>query len=198
MVTFIPHRYTEPKWQAFVTPESKAFVFSNGYKVRSIWELKQALATLPEDEVRKYVNPETNSIADWVQDTVKDEELADALRKYDHRWGLIVALERQMMRTMNLPHYVALRWLGKAEYDFTFVSGEKVHTLEELAQSLGKVTDETVQFHMERVPNDISRWVTEVVGDYILGEILEEASNRDQMRRFVEDHLVMLKEASEV
>lgn len=193
----IAARYLAPKWQAYVTPSEKGFVFANGLRVLSLWELKRALLELPEDLVLAHVSDGKNHVADWVENVVGDKELGEELRKQSHRWGMIVALERQMMRTLNLPDYVAARWLAKTEQPFTFASGEKVYDLEKLAEVLADVSEEVVAFHKERRPNDIAVWVGDMVGDFELAALLEEASGRWQMQRFVEDHVAMLKEASE-
>ncbi len=197
MNSWTPAVYVAPKWRAYVTPSESAFAFANGIKVASMWELKQALLTLPEDVVVAHVGSKSNDIADWVEKIVGDGELAEEMRKYNHRWGLIVALERQMMRTLDLPNFVAKRWLAKAHNKFSFVSGEQVASLEELAKTLAKVSDETVTFHCERHPNDMAMWVVDIIGDYELAEMLTEATSREQMLRYVEDHLEMLKEAAE-
>jgi hypothetical protein len=191
----IPSRYLTPKWQAYVTPKEKSFVFSNGVGVRSLWELKQALLTLPEDVVNNHLQNE-NDIAVWVEFVIGDKELAEEMKSNKHRWGMIVALERQMMRTLSLPSYVAKRWLTPVENGFTFSSGEQVKSLSELKDALAKVSDEVIAFHQERMPNDISVWAMDVVGDYELADLLQEASSRLQMLRFVEDHVDMLEEAS--
>ena len=99
-----------------------------------------------------------------------------------------------MMRTLNLPQNVAKRWLSPTASKLTFSSGETASSLEELGSVLDRVSDETVDFHLERSPNDISQWIMLEVGDYILAEIVDEASNRAQMLRFLEDHLAMLKD----
>lgn len=195
MIAVYSHKYTSPKWQAYVTPEEDAFDFGNGERVRSLLELKEALANLPEDVIERHVVPE-NHIAQWVRDKVGDEKLSDVLEDQKHRWGLVVALERQMMRTMNLPHYLAQRWLSESRYPFGFKDGQEVKSLEELANVLDSVSDETVQFHMERSPNDIAKWVHDVVGDYELAENLAEAQHREQMHRMVVDHLEMLHEVA--
>lgn len=197
MSTLYAHRYESPKWQAYVTPESKGFAFESGFFVTSLYELKQALLNLPEDEIALHIQKDDNHIATWVEDMIGDKNLAEALRSYDHRWGMVVALERQMMRTLNLPAYVAARWLQPVELEFVFVSGEKITSLEELANTLEAVSDAAVEFHMERVPNDISKWVADVIGDYELAELIQEGSNRAQIARFVSDHLAMLKDAAQ-
>lgn len=189
------NRYLAAKWQARVIPSKKAFKFNNGVTVNNLWELKQALRIVREDIIAEHVHEGKNEIADWVEKQIKDENLAKELRKTTVRWGLIVALERQMMRTVNLPYYVADRWLTKVEYPFYFVDGKKAESLKELKKCLETVSDETVFFHLEREPNDIAKWVDDVIGDYQLAAVLAESTNRLQMLTFVEDHLVMLEEA---
>ncbi|MGI5827879.1 MAG: DUF5752 family protein [Patescibacteria group bacterium] len=191
------NRYLAAKWQARVTPSSAAFKFNNGVVINNLWELKQALRVVREDIIAEHVHEGRNDIANWVENVVGDKDLANELRKTTYRWGLIVALERQMMRTVNLPYYVAQRWLNKVDLPFHFVDGKKVASLEELKDILEKVDDETVEFHLEREPNDIAKWVDDVIGDYQLAAVLAESTNRQQMLIFVEDHLVMLHEALE-
>lgn len=192
----IPARYLTPKWQAYVLPVDRAFGFANGVKVSSLWQLKQAFLSLPEDLINPHIREQGNDFADWVEHVIEDLELAAELRKYNHRWGLLVALERHLMRTVALPANVAKRWLRPAVAPFTFVSGEQVSSLEQLALSLEHLSDETISFHRERKPNDIAAWIADCIGDYELAELVDEAASRAQMERFVKDHLEMLKEAA--
>lgn len=192
----IPARYLAPKWQAYVTPKSKHFTFVDGTTVGSLWALKQVLLQLPEDVITHHIRPEGHDIANWVESCVGDKELAEELSKYNHRWGLIVGLERQLMRTLNLPGYLAARWLARVDQPFTFSSGQSAASLYELRDTLNQVGDDVVAFHQERKPNDISVWVSDIIGDYELGDLLDEASGRIQMQRFVSDHVEMLEEAA--
>jgi len=189
------NRYLSAKWQARVIPSSSAFAFNNGVLVNNLWELKQALRIVREDIIAEHVHEGKNDIADWVEHKVGDKDLADQLRTTTVRWGLIVALERQMMRTVNLPFYVALRWLQSTPYEFLFQDGKKANSLEQLKDCLDKVDDAVIAFHLERDPNDIAKWVNDVIGDYQLASVLAESTNRLQMLTFVEDHLQMLKDA---
>ena len=189
------NRYLAAKWQARVTPSSAAFRFNNGVLVNNLWELKQALRIVREDIIAEHVHEGRNDIATWVEETVEDKDLADELRKTTSRWGLIVALERQMMRTVNLPYYAAARWLKKVELPFYFFDGKQAASIEELKAALEKVDDQVVNFHLEREPNDIAKWVEDVIGDYQLAAVLTESTSRQQMIVFIEDHLVMLREA---
>jgi len=195
MFNLVPNRFAEPKWQAYVTPDSKAYNFASGRKVKSLYDLKVALTEEPEDIIQACISPD-NTIATWVNNVIQDTELANELYKTNHRWGMIVALERHMMRSLSLPYYVAKRWLSVTTTPFTFVSGQQVNSLESLVEVLKQVSDETVMFHRERVPNDVSKWIMDIIGDYQIAEMMEEASSRTQMLHFLEDHVEMLKESA--
>lgn len=163
--------------------------------VYNLWELKQALRIVREDVIAEHVHDNRNDIAAWVESVVGDAKLAKELQKTTSRWGLIVALERQMMRTVNLPFYVASRWLSTVEIPFHFVDGKTANSMESLKQALDQVEDSVVEFHLERDPNDIAKWVNDIIGDYQLAEILAESFNRQTMLDAVSDHLVMLQDA---
>ena len=195
MIYYLPTRYSTPKWQARIVQPDNHFRFIDEQVVSSLWELKSALHSISDEVLSAHVSQDKNDVADWVEHVILDTDLTKALRKHTNRWGLIVALERQMMRTLNLPPYVAKRWLSPSPSQINFNSGESAFSLEELASVLEQISDETVEYHQERVPNDISQWVLFNIGDFQLSDLLEEASNRSQMHRFTVDHIAMLKDA---
>lgn len=186
-------QYLAPKWRAYVTPYQSGFYFSNGLTVRSMWELKQALLTFHEDVINEHISEGKNQIADWVKNVVGDEELAEILKKQTQRWGLVVSLERKMMRSLNLPDYVVKRWLREVEGPFEFVSGERIKSLSDLKNIIGNISEESLKFHYRRHPNDLSFWIADIVGDYYLAESLEEVSSKDLMVKMIEDHMEMLE-----
>jgi len=194
MISFIPRRYSQPKWQAHITESDKQFYMGDDITVASLYQLKSALTQVSEEALQQHLG-EDHHIANWIEFVIKNQELADELRKHHHRWGMIVALERQQMRTLNLPPHIAKYWLRSVELSFTFVDGNKVSSSEELATALEKVSDEDVDFHLEREPNDIARWMLNVIGDYELAELLEESSNKAQMHRFTKDHILKLQDS---
>ncbi|MFC1653975.1 hypothetical protein ACFL1M_03975 [Patescibacteria group bacterium] len=188
-------QYLSPKWRAYVTPRNKAFLFSNGLSVKNLWELKQAFLAFTEDVINVHIGDGSNHIADWVEHVVGDKDLADELRNYSHRWGLIVALERQMMRTLNLPDYVAKRWLREVTSPFSFSNGVEIRSINDLKESIDSLPEDVLKFHYERHPNDLSVWLSDVVGDYYLAESLEEVNSKEQVSWIISDHLEMLEEA---
>ncbi len=186
-------QYLAPKWRAYVTPHQLGFHFSNGLTVRSLWELKQALLTFHEDVINEHIGEGKNQIADWVKNVVGDDELAKILREQTQRWGLVVALERKMMRSLNLPDYVVKRWLREVEKPFEFVSGERIKSLDDLRDVISGISEDSLKFHYQRYPNDLSFWIADIVGDYYLAESLEEINSKELMIKIVEDHMKMLE-----
>lgn len=197
MFNIVPSRFAEPKWQAYITPEANMFVFTSGRKIKSLYDLKIALAEESEDVISQILNQENSPLSEWLEKKVGNEPLAKEFKTIRHRWGAIVALERHMMRSLSLPDYVAKRWLASQPISFTFVSGEEAHSLEDIARLLSELSDETIAFHRERTPNDISKWIMDIIGDYQAAELLEEATNRMQMHHFLTDHIEMVKEAAD-
>lgn len=195
MITVIPRRYDAPKWQACVAPE-QVFVCQNGVRLANLFDLKQALSTLPEPVLQHHLSPERHDFSIWVASAVGDADLSRAIAKQHHRWGLIVTLERHLMRTLNLPGYVAKRWLRTSSHPFYFHSGQAAASLDELHRELIRASDAQLSDHLNRIPNDIAKWVNDEIGDYPLAEILAEANNRLQLAAVIEDHLIMLREAA--
>lgn len=197
MYTFMRNtQYLAPKWRAYVTPHDLGFDFGNGVVVGSMWDLKSALLTLEDSLINSHIQMGSNHIATWVRQIVGDFRLADSMIETDQRWGMVVALERQMMRTLNLPDYVANRWLKKSSSGFHFESGEEIFSLHELQAIFPSIAETTLSAHYERYPNDLSSWLSNVVGDYYLSDALEEACHKDQIQAIIEDHLAMLTDAS--
>ena len=197
MYTFARNtQYLAPKWRAYVTPYELGFRFTDGVTVTSLWELKHVLLTLDEGLINPWIQSPQYHLSTWVRDSVGDDELAELLKGQTQRWGAVVALERQMMRTLNLPYYVAKRWLAPSHSPFVFSGGTQVAALDDLAAVLPTLSDETLRFHYARFPNDLSVWLADVIGDYYLSDALEEVNSREQAMVVVDDHLVMLHEAA--
>lgn len=196
MYTFMRNtQYLAPKWRAYVTPYDTGFSFSNGVVIGSLWDLKCALLTLDDTVISPHCSLGDHHLARWVADGIGDLPLASLLSAIDQRWGMVVALERHMMRTVNLPSYVAGRWLKSVSQPFRFMNGEEIINLSALQSAMHAIADDVLSFHYARFPNDLSAWLSDVVGDYYLSDSLLEASHKDQIQTIIDDHLSMLSEA---
>lgn len=196
MYTFMKHtQYLAPKWRAYVTPPEAGFVFESGLSIHSLWDLKVALLTLEDSIIAPSIQKDTHLLAKWVDDCIGDSQLAQVLAGTNQRWGMVVALERQMMRTLNLPDYVARRWLALTPYPFKFATGQEVACLTDLQKEMPSILESVVSFHYERYPNDLSTWLADSIGDYYLADSLIETTGKEQIMTVINDHLIMLTEA---
>ena len=193
----ITRQYQAPKWQARILQDDKCYFFPSGLKVCSLWELKQALKSISQADLESAVGEGYNYIADWVEHVIGDRHLADQLRRTTHRWGLIVNLERQMMRTLHLPNYVAQRWLSPAVSPFTLADGRQVWSLYELRDALQHTASEVIEKHLQPEPNDFVVWIDNAIGDYLLSGLLKNVKSHKQLINRISDHLVMLEDAAD-
>lgn len=163
-----------------------------------MWELKQALKSVPQDVLEQHVGEGFNHVADWVEKIVGDVNLAQLLLAQTTRWGMIVNLERHMMRTLYIPRYVAHRWLAPAEYSFYLSSGRHIWSLYELRDAVSQIDDKKLHVHLQHDPNDFVTWINQGIGDYLLADLLSGIKNKDQLLMRLSDHLIMLEDAAEV
>lgn len=191
------NQYQTPKWQARVLAPEHHFKWGNNQSVSNLWELKQALKSVEEDVFRGFVTDQ-NHIARWVDAVVNYRELAHAIESQKTRWGMIVTLERQMMRTMELPHFVAVRWLGRSINPFVLRDGRQIWSVYELRDALNTTSEGVLEEHLEKVPNDFSLWVRESLGNFVLADILNEAKSVVEGRMVLSDHIGLLEEAAQI
>ena len=62
-------------------PAEYVFWLSDGRTLGNMSELADALRTIPDDVYNHHVNHEKNDFSNWVRDIIKDEKLANDLRK---------------------------------------------------------------------------------------------------------------------
>lgn len=190
-------QYQAPKWQAKIVDSAKQFHFNDQYHVTNLWELKRALREV-DDEVLAPMIKDQNHIANWVESVINDQQLAELLRQNNTRWGMIVNLERHMMRSLYLPHYVAQRWLGPAVSSFDLADGTHINSIYELKQAFESHSDDDLKPYFQKIPSDFVLWAEGSLGDYILADLLSTAHNREQAITIIGDHLSMLEEARQL
>lgn len=62
-------------------PPGEEFILTDGRKLSSLLDLKIALRTMPEQVFRHHVTSTTNHFVPWIQNALKEEEVAAALGK---------------------------------------------------------------------------------------------------------------------
>ena len=82
------------------------------------------------------------------------------------------------------------------EQCFWVNNGIILRNLEELANSLPEMNDETFQHHLNSEKNDFSNWVKDVIGDKKLANELLSARNRESALKKVRNRLNSLKRKS--
>jgi hypothetical protein len=190
------NHYATPKWQAQVKPHYKSFWLADGTVVSNLWQLKHTLKTAPEHILNQHIHNQTNQLADWVDQAVWDHHLARLLKNQTHRWGMIVTLERHQMRTLNLPPYLAARWLTPVPESFYLADSRYLFSLTELKHALMELDNSLFKQHLQTVPNDFINWINNSIGNYLLSEILFDIIHQTKFLTRLSDHLEMLHQAA--
>lgn len=61
-------------------PYEKEFVFHDGRRAKNLLELSSMLETIEQQDFERFVNPNKNDFANWVEYVLLDKELASSLR----------------------------------------------------------------------------------------------------------------------
>lgn len=77
----------------FFVDDGRFFYVSNGLVLKSLRELINALHSIPDEIFYFHVNSEKNDFANWVNDVLNRRDIADNIRKYYSKKGLIGYLE---------------------------------------------------------------------------------------------------------
>lgn len=72
-------------------------------------------------------------------------------------------------------------------------NGPILKNLDELANALPEINDETFNHHVNREKNDFSNWVNEVVGDKKLANDLLSSRSKESALKKIKDRLNSLK-----
>lgn len=79
------------------------------------------------------------------------------------------------------------------EQCFWVNNGPVLKNLEELANALPEISDDTYKHHVNEEKNDFSRWVNDVIGDQKLANDLLSSRNKDSALKKVRNRLNSLK-----
>ncbi len=104
------------------------------------------------------------------------------LSDYEERSAAAVRSKRAALSLRCVPPERAFSF---SSHDRT--AGFAAHSLEELAAMLEFASDDVVAYHRER--GDFSRWITEAIGDTVLGRTVEGCDNRDELRAALETRI---------
>jgi hypothetical protein len=66
-------------------PEKYHFFLSDGKKLKSIYELIEALDEMSDEVFHYHVNEEKNDFANWIKDVMSEETLAKEIHKVENK-----------------------------------------------------------------------------------------------------------------
>ncbi len=192
MLNILEYLYSEPKWQAKLTDESKFFVCQDGTRIDSLIGLRETLMSASEETLNSMVSDDYNYLASWVADAIGDSTLAAELQSRTARWELLSALESHMIRNLALPSYLAGRWLRNGNSPFVINNLVRVNNLYEAKEMLEKDGNNELYVSLKHNKHDFINWVRYSVGDYMLADMIEETENIEKINSLVIDHVEML------
>ncbi len=140
----------------------------------------------------QYFSPEPpNDFAYWVSEVLGEDELGERLASIDTvQYTTIRQLREKIISTID--EYLKTNKLAGLKFarpgeEFYFIKSVSfvlptrylVYDLNEFAQALGKVTIDSIYFHvfearlrLERINNDFSNWIESSLGDKKLADML--------------------------
>lgn len=74
----------------------KQFFLHMGANITNLEELSEALGIMSDDTFKHHVNKQKNDFANWVENTVGDEELAKSMKKTGSRKGLYRKINKRV------------------------------------------------------------------------------------------------------
>jgi hypothetical protein len=77
-------------------------------------------------------------------------------------------------------------------YVFWCHDGSIFADINELAEGLATMSDETFEYHSNLVKHDFSNWVRDVIGDQQLADNLAWSTNREQAAKYVSARTTLL------
>ncbi len=83
-------------------PENHYFVFSNGKKMRNMYQFVDELEHMHEDVFKEHVNENKNDFANWVEHVFEGKSLADELRQIEDRLDTQRAVLKELVRQLTL------------------------------------------------------------------------------------------------
>jgi hypothetical protein len=79
-------------------PKDKEFVLTDGRKLKDLRELAFCLSDMADDVFWSHVNDAKNDFAAWIDDSLKDKELANKLKPVRDRLNTQVAILKHIVR----------------------------------------------------------------------------------------------------
>lgn len=85
-------------------PEEHAFVLKDDRKLQTVFELIDALETMPDEVFRHHVNAERNDFASWLESMFDETALAADMRRVQQRLDAQRTILKHVMRELLAHH----------------------------------------------------------------------------------------------
>ena len=85
-------------------PEEHVFALKDGRKLRTVFELIDALETMPDDVFRHHVTSDRNDFAAWLDAVFDEKVLAGELKAISGRMETQRAILKHLVREMTKHH----------------------------------------------------------------------------------------------
>ena len=94
----------------------------------------------------------------------------------------------------------ALRYLSEVapERCFWVNNGPVLKKLEDLANFLPNMSEETFKHHVSRDKNDFSSWINDIVGDKTLANELLSSKSKDSIAKKIQKRLTILRNKTKI
>lgn len=106
----------------------------------------------------------------------------------------------KLKTTVRVPKIIAQKYLATVQEDkiFRSLDGKILNNLEELAQGLSNMSDDTYMYHASGSKNDFATWVRVVIGDNELAADLKTTVSRANAANKVRDRVYYLTSINEL
>ena len=85
-------------------PQEFEFFLSDGRKLKSVYELIDALETMNDDLFKQHVNEMKNDFSNWVKDVFKEPNIAHEMKKIQDRIETQKLLMRRLIQAAKKAH----------------------------------------------------------------------------------------------
>ncbi|MEM4755894.1 MAG: hypothetical protein QW594_02065 [Candidatus Woesearchaeota archaeon] len=134
-------------------PEGKEFFVVNGFLLRNLRDLREALAGISPEVFAHHVTAQRNDFANWIEDIIGDKELAAALRKTKDQKKMQVLVKNRIdtLKTIiSAAYYAEMKAAEKRMPQPT--TTKPLTTTEEKIPSPASL--ETAKLHKEKIEQE--------------------------------------------
>ena len=81
-------------------PKGNEFILADGRVLKDIKELAFALSDMADEVFWHHVNDARNDFAYWIEDTLKNSELAEDVKKVKDKWNAQLAILKHIVKKL--------------------------------------------------------------------------------------------------